>query len=25
MLMDGSLIPGYKRADELAKILGVDS
>ena len=25
MLMDGSLIPGYKKADELAKILGVDS
>jgi thiol:disulfide interchange protein DsbC len=25
MLMDGSLIPGYKKSDELAKILGVDS
>jgi|TARA_B110000438_G_C15808538_1_gene648553 thiol:disulfide interchange protein DsbC len=25
MLMDGSLLPGYKKADELAKILGLGS
>jgi thiol:disulfide interchange protein DsbC len=25
ILMDGSLLPGYKKADELAKILGLGS
>jgi thiol:disulfide interchange protein DsbC len=25
VLMDGSLIPGYKKAEEIAKILGIKS